>query len=351
MWRWIHPLKEFTCGCLQPASAGRCWGGRRQPTVETTPASTATPRVAFLNPGSTGSSTTPPSPPKARWERWWRCSQTPTCTTSPATWRSTFPKGWAYRAAWRTHSSMKPSPPPAVSDRSFSQQVSIALICHQQLADSRLDGTPPSKVAGRASEAMWIFSTGLCAVVGVMVAVGVGYQIHLDRVSKRKKVEFQYQQSRRGRPLNKPPPIVCCSRLGVTFDPRGARSARVHFCCLIFNKWSQLFAPTWLFYLAIQWKVKKGFITGKLWLFAVIRLQKKPTNGWYRECSGDRGHDGGVEREQRINVPTPWTDTTGHKQAGFYLTRRSRQKKASDLLLHVGDFLLLMKKSWMFSTF
>lgn len=32
-----------------------------------------------------------------------------------------------------------------------------------------------------------------------MVAVGVGYQIHLDRVSKRKKLEFQYQQSRRGR--------------------------------------------------------------------------------------------------------------------------------------------------------
>eukprot|EP00066_Takifugu_rubripes_P023543 XP_011612809.1 PREDICTED: ICOS ligand-like [Takifugu rubripes] len=59
-------------------------------------------------------------------------------------------------------------------------------------------GTPPSKVAGRAAEAMWIFSTGLCAVVGVMVAVGVGYQIHLDRVSKRKKLEFQYQQNKRG---------------------------------------------------------------------------------------------------------------------------------------------------------
>lgn len=65
-------------------------------------------------------------------------------------------------------------------------------------AFSALDGTPPSKVVGRASEAMWIFSTGLCAVVGVMVAVGVGYQIHLDRVSKRKKLEFQYQQNKRG---------------------------------------------------------------------------------------------------------------------------------------------------------
>lgn len=98
VWRWIRPLKEFTCGCLQPASAGRWWGGRRQPIGERTPASTVTPRVAFLSPGSAGSSTTPPSPPKAQSERWRRCSQTPTCTTSPATWRSTFPKRWAYRA-------------------------------------------------------------------------------------------------------------------------------------------------------------------------------------------------------------------------------------------------------------
>ncbi|XP_056270717.1 ICOS ligand-like [Pseudoliparis swirei] len=46
-------------------------------------------------------------------------------------------------------------------------------------------------VTSRASEAMWIFSTVLCAVVGVMVSVGIVYQIHLDRVSKRKKREFQ----------------------------------------------------------------------------------------------------------------------------------------------------------------
>lgn len=58
---------------------------------------------------------------------------------------------------------------------------------------------------------MWIFSTALCAVVGVMVAVGVGYQIHLDRVSKRKKLEFQKQQSNRGRILptaNRNPALV-----------------------------------------------------------------------------------------------------------------------------------------------
>lgn len=52
---------------------------------------------------------------------------------------------------------------------------------------------------GRVSEAMWMFSTGLSAVVGVMVAVGVGYQIHLDRVTKRKKLQFQHQQRERGR--------------------------------------------------------------------------------------------------------------------------------------------------------
>lgn len=67
-------------------------------------------------------------------------------------------------------------------------------------------------MVGRVSEAMWIFSTGLCAVVGVMVAVGVGYQIHLDRVSKRKKLEFQHPQNKRGRLprslMRKPPHIL-----------------------------------------------------------------------------------------------------------------------------------------------
>lgn len=50
---------------------------------------------------------------------------------------------------------------------------------------------------GRASEAMWMFSTVLCVVVGVMVVVGVVYQIHLDRVSKRKKKEFHRYMSTR----------------------------------------------------------------------------------------------------------------------------------------------------------
>ncbi|XP_031696161.1 uncharacterized protein LOC116378426 isoform X2 [Anarrhichthys ocellatus] len=58
-------------------------------------------------------------------------------------------------------------------------------------------------VTGRASEAMWIFSTALCAVVGVMVLVGVIYQIHLDRMSKKKK-EFHKQHLNRGYKRRRP---------------------------------------------------------------------------------------------------------------------------------------------------
>ncbi|AWP11395.1 hypothetical protein SMAX5B_007963 [Scophthalmus maximus] len=56
-------------------------------------------------------------------------------------------------------------------------------------------GVRVGPVHSRASEAMWIFSTALCVVVGIMVIVGVGYQIHLDRISKRKKKEFHRQLS------------------------------------------------------------------------------------------------------------------------------------------------------------
>ncbi|KAM4548256.1 ICOS ligand-like isoform 2-T2 [Odontesthes bonariensis] len=51
-------------------------------------------------------------------------------------------------------------------------------------------------VVSRASEAMWIFSTVLCVVVGLMVVAGVVYQIHLDRINKRRKRE--YKQPERG---------------------------------------------------------------------------------------------------------------------------------------------------------
>ncbi|XP_040039560.2 uncharacterized protein LOC120823557 [Gasterosteus aculeatus] len=57
-------------------------------------------------------------------------------------------------------------------------------------------GTPV--VTSRASEAMWIFSTALCAVVGVMVSVGVVYQIHLDRISRRRRRESLKEPPYRG---------------------------------------------------------------------------------------------------------------------------------------------------------
>ncbi|XP_034003576.1 ICOS ligand-like isoform X2 [Trematomus bernacchii] len=61
---------------------------------------------------------------------------------------------------------------------------------------SSSDSVSRSAVQIRASEAMWIFSTALCVVVGVMVLMGVAYQIHLDRIHKRKKHDFQKLQSR-----------------------------------------------------------------------------------------------------------------------------------------------------------
>ncbi|XP_042371253.1 T-lymphocyte activation antigen CD80-like [Plectropomus leopardus] len=70
-------------------------------------------------------------------------------------------------------------------------------------------GGKGSPVKSRASEAMWMFSTGLCVVVGVMVLAGVMYQIHLDRISKKKKKEFQkeQEQTKRGERLtNLTPP-------------------------------------------------------------------------------------------------------------------------------------------------
>ncbi|XP_057697370.1 T-lymphocyte activation antigen CD80-like isoform X1 [Corythoichthys intestinalis] len=51
-------------------------------------------------------------------------------------------------------------------------------------------------VVTRASDALWVFSTALCVVVGVMVAVGLAYQIHLDRVSKKKKMQHMNRRNR-----------------------------------------------------------------------------------------------------------------------------------------------------------
>ncbi|XP_004068439.1 ICOS ligand-like [Oryzias latipes] len=55
-------------------------------------------------------------------------------------------------------------------------------------------GASSTAMVGRASEAMWIFSTVLCVVVGIMVMAGVAYQIHLDRLTKRRKKENREEQ-------------------------------------------------------------------------------------------------------------------------------------------------------------
>ncbi|XP_068175270.1 ICOS ligand-like [Antennarius striatus] len=76
-------------------------------------------------------------------------------------------------------------------------------LMNQTLASTIL-GVKDSRVVVRASEAMWIFSTALCAVVGVLVIIGVGYQIFLDRLSKKKKIV--YEQSIRGNKRRSPYP-------------------------------------------------------------------------------------------------------------------------------------------------
>ncbi|KAM9797720.1 uncharacterized protein LOC133166617 isoform X2 [Syngnathus typhle] len=59
-----------------------------------------------------------------------------------------------------------------------------------------LDAVWHGPVVTRARDALWVFSTALCVVVGIMVAVGLGYQIHLDRVSKRKKIQHLSRRDR-----------------------------------------------------------------------------------------------------------------------------------------------------------
>ncbi|KAJ0032125.1 hypothetical protein NQD34_002206 [Periophthalmus magnuspinnatus] len=59
-------------------------------------------------------------------------------------------------------------------------------------------GTRDNTIRSRASEGMWMFSTGLCVAVGIMVVVGIAYQIHLDRISKKRKVLYESTKAQRG---------------------------------------------------------------------------------------------------------------------------------------------------------
>ncbi|KAI1899540.1 hypothetical protein AGOR_G00062840 [Albula goreensis] len=57
---------------------------------------------------------------------------------------------------------------------------------------STADGVQTSPVVGRASQAMWMFSTFLCVTVGILVAIALGYQIKEDY--SRKRARHQHQE-------------------------------------------------------------------------------------------------------------------------------------------------------------
>lgn len=63
---------------------------------------------------------------------------------------------------------------------------------------SKSSGVKDDTFRSRASDGMWMFSTGLCVAVGILVAVGVGYQIHLDRISKKRRVLYESTRAQRG---------------------------------------------------------------------------------------------------------------------------------------------------------
>ncbi|XP_076004726.1 T-lymphocyte activation antigen CD80-like [Genypterus blacodes] len=82
----------------------------------------------------------------------------------------------------------------------ISQDTSVSCIIDNRSMNETLTstshGTKGNKVENRASEAMWMFSTGLCVVVGAMVLAGVAYQIHMDR-NKKKHIRLDKAYNRR----------------------------------------------------------------------------------------------------------------------------------------------------------
>lgn len=188
--RWCQAV---TSVCFQPVSAGHSCSGRMLRLREVRRPSCVTPAVASQNRGSTGSSTIRMHPQRAPWGLWLSPCLTPICTTSPVTWPSTSPAAPGCPAPSRTCLPRRGRRPPAVS-QTVCAWASVPLLAGWQSSPGSFIDGPSNPVMGKASDAMWIFSTALCAVVGIMVAVGVGYQIHLDRVSKRKKKDFQQHQ-------------------------------------------------------------------------------------------------------------------------------------------------------------
>lgn len=78
--------------------------------------------------------------------------------------------------------------------KDYSVSCSIQNERMNETLTSKSSGAGISTVRSRASEGIWIFSTALCVVVGVMVVAGVAYQIHLDRISKRRRKQYDSQR-------------------------------------------------------------------------------------------------------------------------------------------------------------
>ncbi|XP_061539772.1 T-lymphocyte activation antigen CD80-like isoform X2 [Phycodurus eques] len=79
----------------------------------------------------------------------------------------------------------------------------VSCVVHNTATNQTLTSTTYAVWHGpavtRVTDALWVFSTALCAVVGALVAVGLAYQIHLDRVSKKKKKQHLRNRSYRRR--------------------------------------------------------------------------------------------------------------------------------------------------------
>uniref|UniRef100_A0A096M926 Ig-like domain-containing protein n=1 Tax=Poecilia formosa TaxID=48698 RepID=A0A096M926_POEFO len=80
-----------------------------------------------------------------------------------------------------------------IKNPSTNETLTVKLGCQNAPSLCSLFGLTvgASSSGSRASQGMWIFSTVLCVVVAIMVLSGIYYQIHLDKISKRRKKEYE----------------------------------------------------------------------------------------------------------------------------------------------------------------
>ncbi|XP_062306617.1 ICOS ligand-like [Osmerus eperlanus] len=81
----------------------------------------------------------------------------------------------------------------------ISQDVSVSCSIENPSMNETLtsisNGVQPSPVVGRATEALWVFSTALCVVVSAMVLAAIAYQIQQDRAHKDQNTEMGVRES------------------------------------------------------------------------------------------------------------------------------------------------------------